>query len=335
MTDRKIVENICMGKITDADTCKFFQAALENTHKKSLANVFPAACYVALNTKNRQLFRLAEEIINQIWVHLPQFYAYWRFGRVVYNLFWPRIGSIDNIKIHAKKLNGDPIFWDSLSWIRSIQFIRLYNPKLYHYFDDISKLSNDEMQEIPRELKGRALDIKNKKATPEEQFNNTLQSHLIRDAMAEFAYSTNSVGEARVLMDAIIKKDGCIKMRDGVICINRLLRTNRNKRVRTYILRRIRSEYFFFAIDDVAEFFMSASIGITSDSEYQILREMAPSLTKRYENISEVLKLARSNLAAEKFQKKTIRQSKIVKKTIRQYSRRCRPAHGFDRSKNR
>ena len=134
MTDRKIVENICMGKMTDADTRKFLQSALENTRKKSLADVFPAACYAVLNTNNYRLFQIAEEVINQIWVHLSQFYSYWYFERVVYNLFWPRIKSIRNIKIHAAEPDGDDIFWDSLSWIRSIQFTRLYNPELYRYF---------------------------------------------------------------------------------------------------------------------------------------------------------------------------------------------------------
>lgn len=331
MTDRKIVENICMGKMTDADTRKFLQAALENTRKKSLADVFPAACYVVLNTNNYRLFQIAEEVINQIWVHLSQFNSYWRFERVVYNLFWPRVKSIRNIKIHAAEPDGDDIFWDSLSWIRSIQFTRLYNPELYRYFESISKLDNGVMKEIPRELKGRALDIKNKKATPEEQFNNTLQSSAVQDAMVEFAYSTNSVNEARVLMDAIIKKDGRIEMDDGVICINRLLRVNRSKRVRTYILRRIRSEYFFFAIGDVADFFMSAAVGIMSDSEFQVLKEMVPSLAKQYPNIDTTLKLARDNLAAEKFQKKTIRESEIVKKTIKQYSYKYRPVYDIDR----
>ena len=40
MTDRKIVESICMGKMNDAETRKFFQSALDNTRKKSLADVF-------------------------------------------------------------------------------------------------------------------------------------------------------------------------------------------------------------------------------------------------------------------------------------------------------
>lgn len=327
----KAVEKICAGQMTDAETRKFLQSALENTRKQSLAEVFPAACHVIITTDNYLVFQVAEEVLNQIWIHLSPVYSYWHFEHLVYNLFWPRIKSIRNIKIHAAEPGNDEIFWDSLSWIRSIRFIRFYNAELYQYFNSLAKLGNDTMKEIPREIKGRALDIKNRKASPEEQFTNTLSTSAVQDAMLELAYTTSSVDEARILMDAIVKKDGRIEMDDGVICINQLLRINRSKRVRKYVLRRIQSERFFFAERDVADFFMSASVGIMADAELKILKEMAPALARQNPNISTTLKLARDNLAAEKFQQTSIRHSELVKQTIRKYSYKYHAVYDLNR----
>ncbi len=320
MTDRKIVESICMGKMNDAETRKFFQSALDNTRKKSLADVFPAACYVVLNTNDYKCFSLAQDIVNQVWIRLSPWFSYWRFEHVVYNLFWPRVCSIRKIKIRTAEPDDDEFFWDSLNWIRSIRNISRYNRNLYRYFESLSRLDDAALLEVPPELKGRALEMKNKNASPEERLRSVLASSQIQDAISEFAYITNSTEEARILLDAIIQKNGLIELDDGVICINKLLRRNRNKRVRKYVLTRIQNEKFFFAEGDLADFFTSAAIGIQDDKELVILKTLAPGLKDNYPNIPETLKLARDNLAAEKFQTETIRNSEIVKQTIKKYS---------------
>jgi uncharacterized protein (DUF1810 family) len=331
MTDRKIVESICMGKMNDTETRKFFQSALDNTRKKSLADVFPAACYVASKTNNYDCFSLAQEIMNQVWIRLSPWFSYWRFEHVVYNIYWPRICSIRKIKIRTAEPDDDVFFWDSLNWIRSIRNIKRYNHDLYRYFESLSRLDDAALREVPLELKGRALEMKNKKATPEERLRSTLASSQIQDAVSEFAYVTNNTEEARILLDSIIQKDGLIELDDGVICINKLLRRNRNKRVRRYVLTRIQNEKFFFAERDLADFYTSAAIGIMTDYELRILKELAPGLKDNYPNISETLKLARDNLAAEKFQTEAIRNSEIVKETIKKYSYQYHPVYDMDR----
>ncbi len=331
MTDRKIVKNICLGKMSDTNIRKFFQAALANTRKKSLANIFPAACYVVLHTNDYVCFSLAQDILNQIWLRLSPWHAYWRFERVVYNLFWPRIRSIRQIKLRLAEPDNDDFFWDALSWIRSIRNIKRYNRDLYQYFTNLAQLDADTLKSLPLELKGRALEIKNQKATPTELMRATLASNQIQDAISEFAYITGNVDEARVLLDAIIQKSGAIELDDGVICINKLLRCNRSKRVRRYVLRRIQNEKFFFAERDLADFYTSAAIGIMTDCELRILKELTPGLKQNYPNIGETYKLARDNLAAEKFQTETIRNSQLVADTIKQYSYHYRPTYDLAR----
>ena len=320
-----------MGKMNDADTRAFFQSALNDTRKRSLAEVFPAACYVILNTNDYDCFSLAEEIIDQIWIRLSPWYSYWHFEHVIYNLFWPRIKSIRKIIIRTAEPNNDDFFWDSLSWIRSIRYINHFNHDLAVYFENLAKLDDAALKEVPLELKGRALEIKNKNATSEERFRSVLASSQIQDALSEFAYITNSVDEARVLMDSIIQKNGLIEMSDGIICLNKLLRQNRNIHVRKYILTRIQNEKFFFTESDLADLFASAAVGIQSDKELKILKELVPGLKEKHPDISETYKLAQNNLATEKFQRETIRSSAIVKQTIKQYSYMYRPVYDMDR----
>ena len=303
---------------------KTLRDALANQRKQSLAEVLPLTCEMIINTDNYRTFKLAGDVLDRTWVRMSPIHQYWRFEHVVYNLFWPRIGSIENIEKQLKKPYEDGIFWDSMSWIRSIKNIGHYNHKLYKYFEEISHLSESELAKLPRELKGRAVDIKNRKLTPAESVGNTLDDFYMEDITIELPYSCYNIESARIMMDEIVRPGGRIDAKDGALCINNFLKSNRSKRVRLYVLRRLLSERFFYDEKDYVSFIVSATEGIQSDSELEIIKTMSKSLASSHPELKEAPKTARDNLAAEKFQRETIRKSPIVKEVIRTYGRRQR-----------
>ena len=303
---------------------KKLRDALSNQRKQSLAEALPLACETVISTDNYKTFKIAGDVIDKTWIRMSPFRQYWRFEHVVYNLYWPRIGSIENIEKQLKRPYEDGIFWDSISWIRSIKNIGSYNREIYHYFEEISKLDDSELLKLPRELKGRAVELKNKKLTPAETFRNTLDDFYTSDAMLELSYNCYSIESARIMLDAIVKKDGQISQKDGTLCINNFLISNRNKFVRKYVLRRLLSERFFFDEKDYLSFISSASEGLICDAELEIIKSMAKPLSAKYPEVKEQLKNARENLIIEKFQRETIRKSPIVKEVMRKYGRRQR-----------
>jgi hypothetical protein len=296
--------------------------ALENQRKQSLAEVLPLACETLISTNDYRTFSVAGNVLDKTWVRMSPILQYRRFEKVIYNIFWPRIGSIENIEKQLKKPYEDGIFWDSMCWIRSLQRIRVFNPKLYNYFDEIGHLSNAELAKLPRELKGRAIEIKNHKLTPSQNFQSTLDSFLTADAMMELSYTCYTIESASILMNAIVMDDGSIERKDGVACINNLLSTNRSKRVRKYALHRLLSERFSFNKKDYLSFIESAAKGVESESELELIKSMAKPFTAEHPEIKEALKEARTNLAIEKFQRESIRKSPIVKDVMRQYGHR-------------
>ena len=297
---------------------QILKEALENQRKKSLAEVLPLACETLTKTDDYRTFCLAGNVLDKAWVRMSPVLQYRRFEKVVYNIFWPRIGSIENIEKQLKKPYEDGIFWDSMSWVRSVQRIKHFNPKLYRYFGEIGNMSEAELAKLPRELKGRAIEIKNQKLTPTENFRNTLDSFLTADAMMELSYTCYTVESASILLSAIVSSDS-IDRKDGVACINNFLSTNRSKRVRKYVLQRLLSERFVFNKKDYLSFIKSAAKGIISESELPLLKTMAKSLTAEHPEVKDILKEARESLAIEKFQRETIRKSPIVKEVIHQY----------------
>lgn len=318
MTNAKIVEAICADQMKSAEIEKFFKACLDNMRKTSLGDILPAACHVAATTKNFRVYSLASDIINEVWMRLKHV-DYFRFERAIYNIYWPRIQSIENIEAQLGSDEKDRFFWDAMSWIRSLRYTKCYNYKLGKYFEKLSKLSIEDLMTLPRELRGRPLEIRDRKATSTERVSDIIRVNQSRGAMEELAFSCSSVYDAREIMNMIISKSDKIELDDGVICINLILQTCRNKSVRKYMLRRLQSERFFFAEGDFSDLFMSACVGIQSDKEYEILKGIAPSLAAKNPNIKATLKLARENLAIEKFQRESIRNSEVVKKTIRKY----------------
>lgn len=300
---------------------QILKEALENQRKKSLAEVLPLACETLTKTDDYRTFTVAGNVLDKTWIRMSPILQYRRFEKVVYNIFWPRIGSVENIEKQLKKPYEDGIFWDSMSWIRSVQRIRSFNPKLYHYFSEIGNLSDAELSKLPRELKGRAIEIKNHKLTPSENFRNTLDSFLTADAMMELSYTCYTIEGASILLSAIVSGD-TIDRKDGVACINNLLSTNRSKRVRKYVLQRLLSERFVFNKKDYLSFIKAAAKGIENESELAMLKSMAKPLTAEYPEVKDILKEARENLAIEKFQRETIRKSPIIKEVMRQYGHR-------------
>ena len=300
-------------------TEKTLRDALANQRKQSLAEVLPLTCETILKTDNFRTFMLAGDVLDATWIRMSPFSQYWRFERVVYNLYWPRIGSIENIERQLNIPYEDCIFWESMSWIRSIKNIGRYNHKLYRYFEDISRLGDSELAKLPRELKGRAVELKNRKLTPTESFNNTLDDFYSVDAMLELSYNCYSIESARVMLDAIIHRDSRIDHDDGMICINNFLLTNRSNRVRKYVLRRLQSERFSFSEDDYLSFIASAVRGVQSEPELEIIKSMGKSLSEKYPKVKEQLKSARENLIIELFQRDSIRKSPIVKEVIHEY----------------
>ncbi len=137
--------------------------------------------------------------------------------------------------------------------------------------------------------------------------------------MIELSYTCNSVEDARILLDAIVKQNGAINESDGAYCIECLLQSNRNKSVRKYVLRRLRSERFFYSEKSFPKFVKAAADGIICDAELEILKSLVKSLSDKHPELKDTLKLARDNLAIEKFQTTSIRKSPIVKEVIRQY----------------
>ena len=296
---------------------KTLRNALSNQRKQSLADVLPLACETIIATDNYRTFKDAGDVIDKTWIRMSPFRQYWRFESVIYHLFWPRIGSIENIEKQLKKPYEDGIFWDSMSWIRSIKNISHYNRGLYRYFEEMSHYDEKQLAKLPRELKGRAIDIKNRKLTPAESVENTFNDFFMDDLTSELPYSCYAVESARIMIDETILSDGRLGFDNGVICINNFLSSNRSKRVRKYVLQRLLSERFVFDEDDFASFAKSAADGIQDDYELELIKQMVGHRPE----LKEAIKTARENLAIEKFQRETIRKSPIIKEVIRKYGK--------------
>ena len=301
---------------------KTLRDALANQRKQSLAEVLPLACETIISTDSYRTFKVAGDVVDKAWIRMSPFRQYWRFERVVYHLFWPRIGSIENIEAQLKKPYEDGIFWDSMSWIRSIKNIGHYNHKLYRYFEDMSHYSEKDLAKLPRELKGRAIDIKNRKLTPAESADNTFNDFFAEDLVTELPYSCYTIESARIMIDETIHTNGRLGFEVGTICINNFLSTNRSKRVRKYVLQRLLSERFVFSDGEFALFVKSAAEGIQADAELELIKQMAWRLIGNgFPELKETLKTARENLAIEKFQRETIRKSPIIKEVIHKYGK--------------
>ena len=293
--------------------------ALSNQRKQSLAEVLPLACETILTTDNFRTFVLAGDIIDKTWIRMSPVFQYWRFERVIYSIFWSRIGSIENIEKQLRNPYEDAIFWDSMSWVRSVKNIGYYNHKLYRYFEKLSHVDDSELRKLPRELKGRAVEMKNRKLTPKESFLNTVNDFSSADAIIELSYNCYTIESARIMMDAAIYGDSRIDHKDGISCINNFLLTNRSNRVRKYVLSRLLSERFVFSEKEYLSFLNAASNGVQSDAELTILKSIAKPLTLKHPEVKEVIKNASNNLAIEKFQRETIRKSPIVKEVMKKY----------------
>lgn len=300
-------------------TEQILRDALSNQRKQSLAEVLPLACETILTTENFRTFILAGDVIDKTWIHMSPVFQYWRFERVIYSIFWSRIGSIENIEKQLRAPYEDAIFWDSMSWIRSVKNIGYYNHKLYRYFEKLSRADDAELLKLPRELKGRAVEIKNRKLTPKESFQNMLNDFSSTDAMIELSYNCYTIENARIMMDAAIYGNDHLDHKDAISCINNFLLTNRSNRVRKYVLSRLLSERFVFNEKEYLSFLSAASNGVQSEAELKILKSIAKPLTLKHPEVKDVIKNANNNLAIEKFQRETIRKSPIVKEVMKKY----------------
>jgi hypothetical protein len=298
---------------------KTLRDALSNQRKQSLTEVLPLACETVLKTDNFHTFVLAGDVIDKTWIRMSPYFQYWHFERVIYSIYWSRIGSIENIEKQLRAPYEDAFFWDSMSWVRSVKNIGHYNHKLYKYFEKLSKSDDAELLKIPRELKGRAVDMKNRKLAPNDSLKNILNDYNSTDAMIELSYNCYSIESARLLLDSIIQEDSRISRKDGITCINNLLLTNRSNRVRKYVLNRLHSERFYYDEKEYLSFFSAAVNGVKSDTELEIIKSIGKPFVVKHPEVKEKLKLASENLAIEKFQCESIRKSPIVKEVIRTY----------------
>lgn len=123
---------IIAGKLNDDEIDYYLGVGEEH---EDYAELLPVVKYIIKNTNNPHLFWTAGDVLNLIWLNLPDDEAIQKkFRKEIYDLFWPRIGSSWPIIHYDSVYITDPdarqIFEDSYGWLTSLSDLGVLNPEL-------------------------------------------------------------------------------------------------------------------------------------------------------------------------------------------------------------
>ena len=156
--DRQIQEGILSGEFNHSFVAFYLCNYMQVADYKKYSNVLPAVVSILKNLKiendeDYNLYWMACDLLNNFWKLLPGENADLggAMEKLVYGLFWPRIGDVwpivnrNRVK-YTKEAEGDE-FEEALGWVLCLNGTKHYNPKLKtflnNYMTDKYKIDDD------------------------------------------------------------------------------------------------------------------------------------------------------------------------------------------------
>ena len=129
---KQIHTAILAGKLSDQATDYYLGVSEEH---EDYAELLPVIKHIIKNTKDPHLFWTAGDVLNLIWLNLPDDDAIQKkFRKEIYDMFWPRIGSswpiINYDSVRIEDPDARQIFKDSYGWLTSLSDLGELNPDL-------------------------------------------------------------------------------------------------------------------------------------------------------------------------------------------------------------
>lgn len=198
---KKIRERKVSPRIAD-----YFLGSLD-TYEDSVP-ALPAVEVIIEHAENTHAVWTAGDTLNLIWKLLPgdDDFLSERFERLVYQLYWPKIGStwpiIHYSRFEFKEEQDDNLFRDSLGWLMSLKTIEKLNPELAHYLHFLGGYDMvDQIQSgIPEPVRFRAFAINNEGKTSKAVFNRVIKEFAEQEALSYLAHPEGTE-EAKLVID--------------------------------------------------------------------------------------------------------------------------------------
>lgn len=300
----KIISKILHDKLADEEVDYYLGTSetLEDCTK-----IYPAVKHILQTTNNYRLFYIAGDVLNVIWVNLPdeENLEKW-LQREIYNIFWPRIRSIRRLQ-NARELefvNSDEedIFKDATTWILSLndKTLRRCNPSLWKSLKQEADRGIDGMLEkITQDIPSRAFAVKCSKMSAKEimnlaniRYGNGVLEHDLYISLCNYAGVTREGIEE--IFNLILSSDDedsdsiCkIKIDNVSKVMYQLVSGNgycASKEFRTCIMELMIKNFDelakYVCKADFAAIFMAACEGVKQQDEISLLENLASAIKK-------------------------------------------------------
>lgn len=301
----KIVSKILHNELTDEEMLHYLYV---NDREEGYVELYPAVKHILQTTSNHELFCTAGDILNWIWISLPDDNKMEKWmQKEIYDIFWPRIGSIKKFQLSEKPdfTNNDEryIFEDALTWILSLEdeTWQKYNHDLWKIVKQESEQNADCISDkYIREISDRAFASKCTRMNAVE----------IMESI-EARYDDEFINHISLYI-RLCNHAGCVNEGVGEIFKLILLGCNEESgdkhRIRTddipKVLYELASSYTFHYHDcicklmiknlsklarcvheaDFATIFMEACGGAKRQNEIPLLKDLADAIRKQYEH---------------------------------------------------
>lgn len=221
---------------------------LSNEQIKSLLDIYgihdnyvklyPALKHIIMTTDDEGLFCKAGDIISliEVIVHNNQRLQKW-LHKEIYQMFWSRIHSIENIV----NLANQPIIEYSMSQILNLPLVKHYNPSLCKYLRRLS-MSQEETPNMPISVAFYILDMTHEPL--KDKFEYMLGAFPIAYTLY-FNDRINTTEDAEVYLDLILDRNSLFFRTPRVVMdtLRQLLNRRRPAEVELYILQRLVNEF--------------------------------------------------------------------------------------------
>ncbi len=169
----EIIHRILRDEMTSTQIDFYLGAEHQTTE---LYKLYPALKHIIKTTTSAHSFWKAGDILYIIWRLLPdkdKRLDKW-LNDELYDMFWSRIGDIDQIKSYeylGLLYDKKQIFDDALGWIVNNPNLKIRNPRLWSYLEELAESENRSYLEItlPTVL-GRVCVIRYQDLSPADQY---------------------------------------------------------------------------------------------------------------------------------------------------------------------
>lgn len=152
---KKCFQMVMHDKMTDEQISYFFGA---HDDMKQYDKWFEAAKHVLMTTNNPQTFWIAGDVLNIVWMALPDDEALQKWFRdQVFEIFWPRVGSVWPM-INRERIDFDAsddlkITADAMGWLGSLKDLHERLPELPENYElNLSEGDDKAFQEKVRDV---------------------------------------------------------------------------------------------------------------------------------------------------------------------------------------